>query len=103
MALIAALESIPTVCATPLASFAFGAFLHRPWVVLLGCAALSLCSMLILWTCVHHEGPVDLNEMEPDQLHDGAPPHEGQARATSSINVDELRVRRAERTERLLS
>ena len=49
LALVAALESLPQLIASPLASLAFAAFLHTPSVVLVGCAALPLVATLGLW------------------------------------------------------
>ena len=52
LALVAALESLPALYASPLASLAFGVWLHQPWVVLAIAAGVLLVAMLLLWLCV---------------------------------------------------
>ena len=53
-AMIAVLESLPGLWASPLASLAFSCFLHRPGLVLLGCAALPVCTLLTLCLGISH-------------------------------------------------
>lgn len=53
MALVAALESLPNLYASPLASLGFRACLHTPWMVLVGAGVvLPSTAILTLWLCV---------------------------------------------------
>jgi hypothetical protein len=57
MATIAALESLPQLYASPVASMGFRYALQHPWPVFVGAATLPIAAIVILWTCVPH--PVD--------------------------------------------
>ena len=72
------MESLPQLYANPLASFAFQTFLHVPWVVFLGFAALLLIPIVLLWTCAREPptGPQHSGTAPPAAVvysSDGAP------------------------------
>ena len=66
MATIAALESLPQLYASPLASMGFRYALKHPWPVFVGAAALPIAATVMLWTCVPY--PVDASASASAQV-----------------------------------